>query len=425
MPSSLSNNDDTKTPVISASDSVLDIVDSLSKDDEKDEKDDKNKSRGDEDKDDSRKTETKGEDKDEDRDDKDEDEVDELSAEGEGEEGDKIDLKEDEVEIDVPPRKKELIKAYPDIFKKFPSIEKIIYRDREYTQLFGSFDDAKVAAERAETLEKYETQLFSGNTEEFLSDIKQSDSKAFTKIAHNILPTIGKIDRIIYNEIVGDIVKQLTTHMMAKSEKTKDVDIKTAAEIVNEHVFGTKEVEAPRPEVKDEKSEELSRREQEFDNRRLAASVNDLSLRVGNTLKNTVDEYIDKKGEMTPFEKKNAIREALEYVDSEIGKDTAFKKQLDKLWKGHQVADYSKASLDMIRSTYLGKAKNLLQPAIKRARAEALKGKTPSRRISDEESDTSQRDRKGPITPGHSAPKHSGKLERKKGESEMDFLMRD
>src|SRR5436190_140497 len=81
------------------------------------------------------------------------------------------------VNVEAPPRKKEILKEYPELFKKFPFLEKMMYRDREYTELFGSFDDAKEIAEKSENFNNFENQLLSGNTEEILRGVKEADEK--------------------------------------------------------------------------------------------------------------------------------------------------------------------------------------------------------------------------------------------------------
>jgi len=88
----------------------------------------------------------------------------------------KLDLKDDtDVDIEAPPRKKEILKKYPDVFKDFPFLEKMMYRDKQITELFGSFDDAKEIAEKSDVFNNFETQLLAGNTEEVLKSVKEAE----------------------------------------------------------------------------------------------------------------------------------------------------------------------------------------------------------------------------------------------------------
>lgn len=86
---------------------------------------------------------------------------------------DKEDKEEPETEIDIstPPRKAQIKAKYPKIFEEFPYLEKIIYRDREIAETFGSFDNLKEAAEKASRLDELEGQVLSGSSVEFFSQI--------------------------------------------------------------------------------------------------------------------------------------------------------------------------------------------------------------------------------------------------------------
>src|SRR5438874_1486535 len=88
---------------------------------------------------------------------------DELELVEPDEDVEKIDLTkpDDDIDIEAPPRKKEILKEYPELFKKFPFLEKVMYRDKQYSELFGSFDDAKEIAEKSEIFNNFESQLLS------------------------------------------------------------------------------------------------------------------------------------------------------------------------------------------------------------------------------------------------------------------------
>src|SRR5258708_7422068 len=85
----------------------------------------------------------------------------------------------DELDLVVPARKKEILAKYPSLFKDFPYLERAYYVDRQYTELFGTIADAKQVIERAGILSSFEEQLQSGNTENILKTVKDSDPNAF------------------------------------------------------------------------------------------------------------------------------------------------------------------------------------------------------------------------------------------------------
>jgi len=346
----------------------------------------------------------------------------------EEEKEEKIDLKED-FEIDAPPRKKEILAKYPDLFKTFPFLEKVLYRDKQYTELFGSFDDAKEIAERSESFNEFETQLLSGNTEEILRELKNSDPQAFNKIADNYLLTLHKVDKEAYFHVTGNLNRRLIQEMVEEGNQTGNDDLKQAALLVNQFVFGTSKFTTPNKlvnETEESGKSEIEKERLDYLKERFETSRDELQTRVDNTLRATIDSYIDPRNQMTPFAKKHAVSEAMKYISETLVEDSAIVKHLDKLWRAAFDSKFSKESLSRIQHTYLGKAKSLLKDAIMKARAEALKDvKTQAKPEKEEVEENSTEDSpKKRITPGRtSEPK--GKNQMKKGESVSEFFARD
>ncbi len=226
---------------------------------------------------------------------KDDDE--ELELSDTDEEIEKIDLAKDEnLDIDAPPRKKEILKKYPELFKEYPFLEKMMYRDKAYTELFGSFDDAKELAEKADSFNQFESQLLSGNTEQVLREVKESDEKAFNIIVDDYLSTLAKVDKDAYFHVVGNLNKRLIMEMVEEANSTNNEDLKQAALLLNQFIFGTSKFEAPKNRVDKKISTEQSEVEKErlaYVQERFETSRDDLQTQVDNTLKATISDYID------------------------------------------------------------------------------------------------------------------------------------
>ena len=360
---------------------------------------------------------------------KDDDE--ELELKDDKDEVEKLDLKtDDDIDIDAPPRKKDILKDYPEIFKKHPWFEKMMYRDKAYTELFGSFDDAKEIAEKAETFKQFESQLLSGDTEQILKEVKGSDERAFNIIVDDYLPTLAKVDKEAYFHVVGNLNKRLIMEMVQEANDTNNDDLKQAALLVNQFIFGTSKFTPPQNRVdkkSDDKNNEVEQERLQYVKERFETSRDDLQSQVDKTLRATISNYIDPKGNMSSYVKKNAVADALNYLTEAIASDESVSNNLDRLWRSAFNDKFSQNSLSKIKSYYLSKAKGNLKNAILKARAEALKD-TPSRssnRVDDKEEKeeiTSQVGKR--VTPGKPAtPK--GKNQMQKGESVTDFFMRD
>lgn len=359
----------------------------------------------------------------------------ELVEEEEDEEA--LDLKEEkdderseELEIEVPPRKKELLKDYPDLFKKHPYLEKMLYRDRQYTELLGSFDDAKELVGRAEVFDNFEKQLLDGNTEEVLKNVKETDPKAFDKLVDNYMMNLFKVDKDAYYEVTGNVAKKLIAELVKEAKSSGKEELQEAALIVNQFMFGTSiytpakaRVESnPQGEKNEVEAERLSYVQERFD-----TSRNELQTKVDNILRSTISQYIDPRESMTAYVKKNAINDAMIELRSSLDKNSTLRKNLDNLWRVAFDSKFSPDSLKRIQSIYLGTAKTVLASVIKKARAEALKDTPHAKRVEKDEEEDNSSERvsaRRNITPGRSSQPNS-KSEMKKGESVQEYFARE
>ena len=347
---------------------------------------------------------------------------------------------DDEIEIEAPPRKKEITTKYPTFFKDFPWMEKMMYRDKQYTELFGSFDDAREIAESAEVLQDFERDLMQGDTTKVLAKIKEIDSKAFDKLVDDYLPNLAKVDKDAYFEVVGNIGRHIVKDIASEAIKRQNAGdkdtsqtLKSMANLLNQFLFGTTEFEEPKVRAqKDEKTDELEQERMQFVKERFETVRDDLQGKVDKILRATIADYIDPKGEMSSYEKRNAIRDCLLDVHRSVREDTGFVKSLDRLWDAVFSTRFSNDSQSRVQKAYLGKSRSVLKAAIKRARAEALKDTTRRERVvkDDDDNDRNERERETSSrrrTPETGRPhqERGNKMQRKPGESVLEFLSRD
>lgn len=352
--------------------------------------------------------------------------------EGKGKEGDEIELstnEDEEVELQIPAKKSEILKKHPNIFKDFPELERSYYRDQQYREIFATPGEAKEASSRLRILDAIETDVLDGNIEGVLKSVKEQDANALNKIADDYLETLYKVDTAAYFHVVGNLVKRLSVTMVRDAKRKKDEGLEKAAELLYTFVFPNDE-EFKEPvklaKAKSEKEDEVKEERNKFRQERLDAHVKDLSRRVDNTIKNTILENIDKDGKMSAYEKKNAVRDAMDMLEDAIRSDGGFLKIQNRLWDEAEKSNFQSASLDKITHSYLGKSKSLLKDVIRKARAEALKDAPRNRE---------EKDRKGPLPIGrNSASSNRGQHVEKKGKEipsgistkqAMDMLLGD
>lgn len=423
----------TGVPAVNAPTSKEDVIEFLGADDEPTDVidlSDKGKERKDKNKDttppkSASETEDTDETGDESGDDEPVDELEEIESELEG-------PTDEQLELVTPVRRKEILAKYPQLFKEFPYLERAYYREQAFTELLPTIEDAKTAVAKAETLDRFENDIMSGNTETILKAVKEENLNGFHKIVDDYLPTLAKVDEQAYFHVLGNLTKHTIAAMVMEARKSNNEALQSAAAILNQFVFGSTDYKPPTNLAKDspqdkEADKKISEREQAFVKQQFDGVHTELNTKVNNTLKNTIDAHIDPKKSMSDYVRKNASKDALDQLESLISKDARFKSLTDKLWEAAFKDNFSKASTDRIRSAFLTKAKTLLPSVIKKARNEALRGTGHRVREEAEEETTSNR---SPVTPGRPRSQQpSGKIKEAKdipkGMRTIDFLMQD
>jgi hypothetical protein len=375
-------------------------------------------------------------------DDEDEIHVEEDDEDDEDEDDEKDELKEledeleepsdEQLELVTPVRRKEILAKYPKLFKDFPYLEKAYYREQQYTQLLPTIDDAKQAVEDAQILSNFEGDLEKGNTETILNAIKTNSPKSFAKVVDNYLGTLAKVDEKAYHHVLGNVIKHTIIQMVKEASSSQNETLQSAAQILNQFVFGSSNFSQPTKLSSDEKPEEndketeLSQRERAISERAFKSANETLDTRVNNRYRATIEANIDPKESMSDYVRKNASREAYEQLSDLMSNDSRFKIIVDKLWERAAREDFNKASLDRIESAFISKAKTLLPSVLKKARNEALRGM--GKRVADKEEKDETPSKRKSSNREEKEPSRSSKSDHKPvptGMSSLEYLMSD
>lgn len=361
-----------------------------------------------------------------------EEEIDELKEIEEELKGPKPE-DEELLELVTPVKRKEILAKYPTLFKDFPYLEKAYFRDQQFTEILPTIQDARIAVEKAQILDRTEQQVMSGDISAVLLAAKSEDQEAFNRIADNYLPTLKKIDQQAYFHVLGGVIKDTIVTMVREGRALGEqgAPLQAAANVLNQFIFGSQTFQPHHPlsrqvdPQEQNREQQYQRQEQQRIFSQFEGVRDDLQTKADNILKSTIDGHIDPKGSMTEFVKRHATNEAFENLETLISQDMHFRSLLDKLWEKAFQSGFDKPSTDRIKSAYLSKAKTLLPSVIKKARNDALKGSGQSFRSEEEEMPA----KNGPITPGRSTAPSSGKIRKPsdipRGMSTLDVLMRD
>lgn len=323
--------------------------------------------------------------------DKEEKEEDEIELKEPEELEDKIEPDEEDLELTLVPRRQEILKEFPELFKKFPGIEKSIYRERKFTELLPTIEDAQEAISARDNFKRFESELFSGKIDSILHAVKNSDNSAYSKIVDDYLPALARSDRQAYIHVLGNVARGFITSMVREAQNTKNEDLQNAALLLNQFAFGTSDFVQgstfAKPEEKNPEKEKFEQERMHFAEQRITSYVGDLQGKFDNSIKSTIANHIDPKSNMPDYIKKYAIKEAQDDLANLIEQDSRYQALKDKLWEKAAKSNFSKQTVDAIRNAHFAKAKTLLPQVIKKSRIAALSGM--GKRASEEKDDES------------------------------------
>lgn len=334
-------------------------------------------------------------------------------------------LKEEDLELTTVPRRQEILKAYPDIFKKFPALNNVLYREKEYTEVFGSVEDAKDIKDRAETFDRFEGEVLNGNIGAVFHSLKDADNEAFASMINNIMPALYKEDQSAYFHIVGDTLKRsLQTAFQGGNE-----DLKKAANAVYNYFFQGQQFQLGqfgKPKQQDSDKDKIDEERQALQQERFDSAQTELTSRIGNSLRNVINEVIDRNSQMTDYVRRNAVNDVLGELDDVIANDPRFTKIKDSLWEKAFEDGFSNQSTAKIRNAIINYAKSIAPGIIRKVRSEALKGQasrednTSTRKSRDVADKIDEKPAKS-----SSSKRTDGLPELKTGMRSVDYLMAD
>lgn len=306
------------------------------------------------------------------------------------------DIDDSKLEYKDVPSRKAILKEFPELFKKFPTLESSFYREQQYSEIYPNIADAKDAKEKAETYENFESSLLSGDIGSILKSVKNADNNAFEKISDKFLAVISELDRPAYLNIVSDITKNVAVTMWKQGESSKNENLQLAAQILHEYLFGTNKIAPYQSKFRtgnngqnsdkpNDKETELTKREENFLQQKLTSAVTEVSDKVENLIKRSVENHIDPRGQMTDYVKNNCIKDIISELDKELGNDKRFKQVLDNLWLDSGKNDFNDVTKKRVRDALLSKAQTILPGIVKRVKAEALKGSAARNKVDRED----------------------------------------
>lgn len=267
------------------------------------------------------------------------------------------------------PSMQQLREAFPDLFKKFPSLRDIYYREQEFTQIFPTIEDAKEASSYASSFQALTDKVVSGDGESLFNAIKATDAKSFNKIAENVLPTLFKISPDVHWRATLPLMQNLVRGFYAEGRRRGNENISNAAEYLSDFVFGDVRVARGErdmlPRQTKQESEELRELASER-NKFIIDKVDDFTRTIRTKADDSVRRSIvagdkhDPDGVFSDFIKDTIVGKVMQEVDRQLTADKSHMRYMNSLWEKAKRDGFSEEWKSRILSAYLARAKSLV-----------------------------------------------------------------
>lgn len=314
-------------------------------------------------------------------------------------------------------------KEFPEFFKKFPSMEHMLFREKEYSQVFPTVAEAKDAAEASVALEDFRNDLFTGNGEKFTNALK--DAGELDKFSRNFLTNLQKTDKDGYWNAITPTLENLAKGFYNEGKRRNDPNLIASAENLSIYLFDTDEIA---------KGTKTTIKAQPQEDKRVTDRLADIDRQQNNNFRIGVLEGIstgmssviglaDMKN-IKPSMQKLLSKQILDEIDEVISKDQAHMNFVNGLWK-RATGNYTNEIKSKIISAYLERAKSLVPSIRRRVLADAL-GMSPEKSREKLEISEKTQSRREPGSQGRpagsSARVHSAKAIDWNKTTDMDLL---
>lgn len=287
------------------------------------------------------------------------------------------------------PSIKDVTTKFPELFKTFPSLRDMYFREKEFSSIFDTLDVARTASENSEAFENLRSDIFTGNGEKLINSIKDTDPAKLDSFAENFMSSLAKVSPDAHWKAAVPLLENAVRSLYNESKKFGDTDqgnnYKFAAQYFAQFLFGdikvasgetrvSKTKEAPNP-----REEELNKREKDMDER-VYTEFAAATTRTGQKgLKDLIMDKdksgnlkIDPDAVMTDFIK-NTLAEKIQIeVDRQLSADSEHMRYMGTLWSRSKKEGYSPDSKAKIVSAYLARARQVVPSVRAKLVSEAL-----------------------------------------------------
>lgn len=266
------------------------------------------------------------------------------------------------------------IKAeFPELFKKFPALKDVYFREQRYSAMFPTVEAAEEAQDNSLALTSLRDDILAGDSKNLLTAIKDTDPEALDKVAAQLLPNLYRLSPEAHWKATLPLMENLTRQFYNEGAKRGDESVMNAALHLAMHLFGDADIakggktlqQIPDKGVSDDRKRLEAERKSFQDERSGSFTINVQSKAFdGITQLVGDDKKLDPEGVLSTFVKKTIKQEIINDVNSQMAADPSHMAYINSLWKQAKESNFVGDWEARITSAYLARAKSLI-PALR------------------------------------------------------------
>jgi len=283
------------------------------------------------------------------------------------------------------PTYRQLVAKYPKIFKDFPGLRNTFFRERDYSKLFPTVEDARESYEHLNKLKAGEQRISQADPGDFLDLLGEYDVNKQRRFINDFLPALLAKNRPAFQAVTEPVIRHMIKSAYGDGKRNGNNNLMNSALNVHEWMFGDDKIDAPsrplhqreeRTNETDPEKEELRRQNQEILRGQHQNFVDTILTNSSKTITNIVQKNLPE--DVSPFLGRSITRDVMDELASVLRDDPAHRSNMERLLKQAAANRYSQEWKDRVSSAYLSRAKLALPTIIKKVRSQALKGSNGS-----------------------------------------------
>jgi len=277
------------------------------------------------------------------------------------------------------PTYRQLTAKYPKLFKDFPGLRSTFFRERDYSKLFPTVEDARESYEQLNNLKAGEQRISQADPGDFIDLLGEYDVNKQRKFIMDFLPALLHKNRPAFQAVTEPVIKHMIRSAYNDAKRNGNKNLMDSALNVHEWVFGDDKVEEPAKSTRQDNSQaedpekvRLQRENQEILRGQHQNFVDSILSTSSKSISNIISKNLP--DDVTDFLGRSITRDCMDELAAVLRDDPAHRSNMERLLKQAASNRYSTEWKDRVQSAYLSRAKLALPGIIKKVRSAALKG---------------------------------------------------